>query len=66
MRIARVLARSDRAAAEQMLETDTGVATELSGRAGSLILGNAIYLAAAVSPKHALPLYAGWMGVTIG
>jgi hypothetical protein len=61
MRIARVLARSDRAAAEQMLETDTGVATELSGRAGSLILGNAIYLAAAVSRStHCRCTLDGW------
>ena len=42
-------------AAEQMLETGIALAKALSGRADSLILGNAVYLAAAVSARHALP-----------
>ena len=37
-----------------MLETGIAVAKALSGRADSLILGNAVYLAAAVSARHAL------------
>lgn len=58
MHIARVLARSDQAAAEQLLERGISLAKEINGRAASLLLQNAIYLAAAVSPKHALRLYA--------
>jgi hypothetical protein len=58
MHIARVLARSDQAAAEQLLEQGIALAREVDGDATSLLLGNAISLAAAVSPKHALPLYA--------
>lgn len=46
---------SVQAAAEQMLETGIAVAKALSGRADSQILGNAVYLAAAVSARHALP-----------
>jgi hypothetical protein len=58
MHIARVLARSDRAAAEQLLEQGIALAKEVDGDAASLLLSNAISLAAAVSAKHALPLYA--------
>ena len=57
MHIARVLARSDRTAAEQLVERAISLAKELDSYAASLLLGNAIYLAAAVSPKHALRLY---------
>lgn len=58
MHIARVLARSDQVAAEQLLERGINLAKEVNGDAASLLLQNAIYLAAAVSPKHAVPLYA--------
>jgi hypothetical protein len=58
MHIARVLARSDQAAAEQLLEQGVALAREVDGDATSLLLSNAISLAAAVSAKHALPLYA--------
>jgi hypothetical protein len=58
MHIARVLARSDQAAAEQLLERAMSLAKELDTNAASLLLGNAVYLAAAVSAKHALRLYA--------
>ncbi len=58
MHIARVLVRSDQAAAEQLLEQGIALAKEVGGDASSLLLSNAISLAAAVSAKHALPLYA--------
>lgn len=58
MRIARVMARSDHAPAERMLVRGIDLARELDNDTGSLILGNAVYLAAAVSPQHALRLYA--------
>src|ERR1700685_1091000 len=58
MHIARVLARSDQAAAEQLLEQGIALAKQIDGDATSLLLRNAISLAAAVSAKHALPLYA--------
>lgn len=58
MHIARVLARTDQAAAEQLLEQGIALAKEVDGDARSLLLSNAISLAAAVSAKHALPLYA--------
>jgi hypothetical protein len=58
MHIARVLARSDQAAAEELLERRVSHAQELDDDGASLLLGNAVYLAAAVSPKHALQLYA--------
>jgi hypothetical protein len=58
MHIARVLARSDKSAAEQLLEQGIALAREVDGDATSLLLSNAISLAAAVSAKHALPLYA--------
>jgi hypothetical protein len=58
MHIARVLARSDQVAAEQLLEQGIALAKKIEGDAPSLLLSNAISLAAAVSAKHALPLYA--------
>ena len=58
MHIARVLARSDQAAAEQLLEQGIALAKEIDGDASSLLLSNAISLAATVSPEHALSLYA--------
>jgi hypothetical protein len=58
MHIARVLARSDQAAAEQLLEQGIALAKKIDGDASSPLLSNAISLAAAVSPQHALPLYA--------
>src|ERR1017187_8639444 len=58
MHIARVVARSDQTAAEQLLEQGIALAKEVDGDASSLLLCNAISLAAAVSAKHALPLYA--------
>src|ERR1017187_6857540 len=57
MHIARVVARSDQTAAEQLLERAIGLTKELDSYAASLILSNAVYLAAAVSAKHALRLY---------
>jgi hypothetical protein len=58
MHIARVMARSDQVAAEQLLERGIALAEKIEGDASSLLLRNAISLAAAVSAKHALPLYA--------
>jgi hypothetical protein len=58
MHIARVLACSDQAAAEQLLERGIALAKEVDGDPTSLLLRNATSLAAAVSAKHALPLYA--------
>jgi hypothetical protein len=50
MHIARLLAVSDRAAAEAMLERGIVLAKELSGQDREMILGEAPYIAAAVSP----------------
>jgi hypothetical protein len=58
MHIARVLARSDQAAAEQLLEQGIALAKEVDSTPASLLLRNAVSLSAAVSAKHALPLYA--------
>jgi len=58
MHIARVMARSDQAAAEQLLDQGIALAETIEGDAPSLLLLNAICLAAAVSSSHALPLYA--------
>jgi len=58
MHIARVLACSDQAAAEQLLERGIALAKEIDGDVTSLLLRNAVSLAAAVSAKHAAPLYA--------
>jgi hypothetical protein len=55
---ARVVACTDQAAAVRMLDRGIALAQELPERARTLILGNAICLAAAVSPKRALELYA--------
>lgn len=63
MHIARVLARSDQAAAEQLLERGIALAKEVDGDPTSLLLCNAISLAAAVSAKHALPLYAEYRSI---
>jgi hypothetical protein len=58
MHIARVLAVSDGAAAEEILERGLALAKELSGQDRELILGEAPYIAAAVSPQVAISLYA--------
>ncbi len=58
MHIARVVACSDQDAAEQFLERGIALAKDLDGQAAQLLLSNAVCLAAAVSAKHALPLYA--------
>ena len=58
MRIARVLSRSDHSAAEQLLTQAIALAKDLDDYTSSLLLRNAVFLAAAVSPKQALPLYA--------
>jgi hypothetical protein len=59
MHIARVRARSDQSAAEQLLERGIALAKEIERDASQpLLLHNAISLAAAVSANHALPLYA--------
>jgi hypothetical protein len=57
MHIARVLACSDQAAAEQILGQGIALAEGIEGDAPGLLLRNAVSLAAAVSAKHALPLY---------
>jgi len=57
MHIARVLACSDQAAAEQVLEHGIALTEGIEGAAPSLLLSNAVSLAAAVSAKHALPLH---------
>ena len=58
MHIARVMARSDRAAAERLLDQGIALTEMIEGDAPSLLLRNTISLAAAVSARHALPLYA--------
>jgi hypothetical protein len=59
MHIARVLARrSDRAAAQELLVRGISLAKGLNSYVAKLLLGNAVFLAAAVSPRDALPLYA--------
>src|SRR5215475_2837767 len=58
MHIARVIAPSDQATAEQLLEQGIALAKTIEGDPSSVLLRNAIYLAAAVSAKDALPLYA--------
>jgi hypothetical protein len=59
MHIARALARSDQAAAEELLGGAISLAKELDGSAASLLLENAVYLAAAVSPKPRIPALQG-------
>jgi hypothetical protein len=63
MHIARVLACSDQAAAEQLLEQGIALAKEVDSDPTSLLLRNASSLAASVSAKHALPLYAQYRRV---
>src|SRR5262249_48893606 len=58
MHIARVMARSDQATAEQLLKQGIALAKTIEGAPSALLLRNAIYLAAAVSAKDALLLYA--------
>jgi hypothetical protein len=58
MHIARILARSDQAGAEQLLEQGIALAKQIDADPASFLLCNAVSLAAAVSAKHALPLYA--------
>lgn len=59
MHIARVLARSDQAAAEALLEGASSLAKELDGSAASLLLENAVYLAAAVFAETRIPALQG-------
>lgn len=63
LHLARVLALSDQAAAEHLLEQGIALAQELDGEVPSLLLLNAISCAAAVSAKQALPLYANYRRV---
>jgi hypothetical protein len=63
LHIARVLATFDRAEAERTLERGITLATELPEDQRSIILGEAIPLAAAVSPKRALDLAASVPGI---
>jgi hypothetical protein len=58
MHIARVLASSDRATAAELLDRGIGIAKKLESFAASLMLRNAVYLAAAVLPNRAIQLYA--------
>jgi hypothetical protein len=57
LRIARVLVRFDAPAAELVLQTGIALVEELSGETRSVLIEEAAYLAATVSPKHALSLY---------
>lgn len=58
LHIARVLARSDRDAAVGLLERGIRLAREQDNETASLLLANGVYLTAAVSPRHAIALYA--------
>jgi hypothetical protein len=58
MHIARVLARSDQAAAITLLQRGLTLAKDLDGEAAELLLNNALFLAAAISPRDAFQLYA--------
>jgi hypothetical protein len=58
MHIARVLARSDEAAAVALLKRGLTLAKNLDGETAELLLNNAVFLAAAVSPRDAFQLYA--------
>jgi hypothetical protein len=60
--IARVLAASDQAAAEDLLEQGIALVREIDGPGSEHLFANAVYLAATVSPKHALTLYAEHKG----
>lgn len=58
MHIARVLARSDEAAAVAMLKRGLTLVKDLDGETAELLLNNAVFVAAAVSPRDAFQLYA--------
>ena len=58
MHIARVLARSDEAAAVALLKRGLTLAKSLDAETAELLLNNAVFLAAAVSPRDAFQLYA--------
>src|SRR5579862_4540047 len=58
MHIARVLTRSDEAAAVALLKRGLTLAKSLDAEAAELLLNNAVFLAAAVSPRDAFQLYA--------
>jgi hypothetical protein len=58
MHIARVLARSDEPAAVALLKRGLTLAKSLDGETAELLLNNAVFLAAAVSPRDAFQLYA--------
>ena len=58
MHIARVLARSDEAAGVALLKRGLTLAKSLDGETAELLLNNAVFLAAAVSPRDAFQLYA--------
>jgi hypothetical protein len=60
LHIARALLPFDQVEAVRALETGIGRAQEIPEEARSIVLGEAAYLAAAVSPEHALPLYAAF------
>lgn len=60
LHIARALLPFDQVEAVRELETGIAYAQEIPNEARSAILGEAAYLAAAVSPEHALPLYAAF------
>src|ERR1700721_2452225 len=53
MHIARVLARSDEAAAVALLKRGLTLAKNLDGESGELLLKNAVFLSAAVCPRVA-------------
>jgi hypothetical protein len=57
---ARVLTRYDLPSAEALLDRGIALARELSESERTPILTNAIFLAAAVAPSRALPLYAAY------
>lgn len=58
MHIARILARSDEAAAVALLKQGLTLAKNLDAETAELLLNNAVFLAAAVSPPDAFQLYA--------
>ena len=58
MHVARVLARSDEAAGVALLKRGLTLAKNLNAEVAELLLNNAVFLAAAVSPRDAFRLYA--------
>jgi hypothetical protein len=58
MHVARVLACSDEAAGVALLKRGLTLAKNLDGETAELLLNNAVFLAAAVSPRDAFQLYA--------